>query len=256
MLAGIGLGTWGLGLGTWDRDLGRTRDLRFSSPKPQAPALRIRNAERTACSVPPARRRWRACRCSGRSRSGRRVRELGHVEFRRVGDVKHVPAEAETVVGNAEPERLAQAEVDVEVAVAAEWIYAPLARPAAGGGRSSSRRSRRPMEDVRLDPAGLGRRPARLAPGEADDLVISGLSPRALTVLVPTFPVAPVTTTFIFLLAFPWVWGAELARREREPLPWASRHFYPQGPAQNAPRSGPNRLPGCHWGSSRNTASE
>ena len=32
---------------------------------------------------------------------------------------------------------------------------------------------------------------------------ISGLSLSAWTVLVPTFPVAPVTITFIFLLAFP-----------------------------------------------------
>ena len=58
----IGTPLGSLGLGSWVFS-------QAPSPKPQVPS-RIRSAARTACSVPPARRRWRACRCSGRSRSG------------------------------------------------------------------------------------------------------------------------------------------------------------------------------------------
>ena len=53
------------------------------------------------------------------------------VELRRVGDVEHVPAEAQPVIGDAEPERLAQAQVDGEVAVAAEHVAHARLRPAA-----------------------------------------------------------------------------------------------------------------------------
>src|SRR6187402_2239322 len=52
----------------------------------------------------------------------RRVRQLRDVELRRVGRVEDVPAEAQPVIRDADLERLAQAEIDVEVPVAAEQV--------------------------------------------------------------------------------------------------------------------------------------
>ena len=71
---------------------------------------------------------------------------------------------------------------------------------------------------------------------------ISWLSLRAWTVLVPTFPVAPVTTTFIFFLAFRRSGGSELARSERRTAPLGLLASVP--PGAGAKRGCPGRESG------------
>ena len=61
-------------------------------------------------------------RRTGRSRCDREHVQAGHVELRRVRHVEHVPPEAQPVIAEARRNALLRLSVDVEVAVAAQFV--------------------------------------------------------------------------------------------------------------------------------------